>query len=94
LGLSSPIGAISHENLNHFVGAKAHDETINICDSQFKEIRDKLIVQGQRTARWIKTDLLRDENDHVVVSNKQQFIKSILAWGRDPCLQEAKLEQS
>jgi len=83
LGLEKPLKPVGRENLNHFVGRKAHRETVNICLPKYSSLRRVLVKQGARSAHWIEHEFLRSPD--VVVANREHFIESIRLWGEDPC---------
>jgi hypothetical protein len=47
---------VGHENRNHFTGAAAHPETINICESSFQQ-RAQMVNDATVSAQWIGSDL-------------------------------------
>ena len=66
-------------NVNNFV----HDENIDICEDQFREIRNTLVWQGKHASEWIRNKFMKSED--VVVSDVG-FMSEILGrWGVDPC---------
>jgi hypothetical protein len=83
LGLHRPLKPVRRENLNHFVGKKAHPETVNICLPKYKSLRHVLVQQGTRSARWIEFEFLRSTD--VVVANRGHFLESVQSWAVDPC---------
>jgi hypothetical protein len=83
LELSTPIQTFGHENLNRFVGSKAHGETVNICDAHFDSIRETLVKNSRKTAVWIRDQFMTSPD--VVVSNRPYFTKILEDWMKDPC---------
>jgi hypothetical protein len=83
LELPTPIPSFGHENLNRFVGSKAHGETVNICDAHFDKIRTTLVENSRKTAVWIRDQFIMSPD--VVVSNRAYFIKILEDWMKDPC---------
>jgi hypothetical protein len=83
LELPTPIQTFGHENLNRFVGSKAHGETINICDAHFDRIREMLVKNSRETAVWIRDQFMTSPD--VVVSNRAYFTKILEDWMKDPC---------
>jgi hypothetical protein len=83
LELSAPIQTFGHENLNRFVGSKAHKETVNICDAHFDTIRATLVENSRKTAVWIRDQFMTSPD--VVVSNPAYFTKILEDWMKDPC---------
>ena len=49
---------IGRENIIHFTQAKAHRETVNICDPRHDALRDRLLRDAMRTAKWIQDRFL------------------------------------
>lgn len=83
LGLAEPIPAFGHENHNHFVGQKAHAETVDLCDDRYVEFRRLLIQRGRYTADWIRTNFLQSPD--VYFSNPKHLYGLLKEWGDDPC---------
>lgn len=79
LGLTKPIDAFNHENVNHQV----YPESIDICDDKWIQVRSKLIEEGAKTAKWIREQFMH--SDDVVVANKEHFLQSLESWNTDPC---------
>jgi len=68
--------------------ANVHDSTpykehIDICDSQYADIRDKLLQQGRKSRDWIVNKFIMSSD--VVVSDKDYFSSVLKEWGVDPC---------
>jgi hypothetical protein len=83
LGLQSQIQPFGHENKNHAVGATGHTQSINICDHEFKHIRDVLVYQGKKSAAWIRDHFIA--SPEVIIANKKHFVETLSTWSRDPC---------
>ena len=83
LGLSEPI-VFTHENKNHFVGAKKHPETIDICESRYDDLRQLLVSQGNTTQKWIKEKFLKSP-DVFVGGSMHHFNELLSTWAYDPC---------
>jgi hypothetical protein len=83
LELPSPIQTFGHENLNRFVGSKAHKETVNICDDHFDSVRHVLVENSRTTALWIRDQFMTSPD--VVVSNRDYLNKILEDWMKDPC---------
>lgn len=80
----------SHEKnpMKHEVMSKK----IDICDSQYNEIRKILLKQGTLASQWIRKYFLEAEG--VFVSQKEHFSNVILkSWERDICLDRAAKKQ-
>lgn len=83
LGLQYPIAPFTHENVNHQVGEEGYEETINICDRQWKTVRRQLLQQGQYSAEWIRDKFLQSPD--VTVINLEHFLQTLETWTSDPC---------
>ena len=83
LGLQTPIQPFGHENKNHAVGDTGHKESINICDENYKYLRERMLEQGAKTATWIRDHFI--ESPDVIVANKVHFVETLLLWSKDPC---------
>lgn len=83
LGLSEPI-VFTHENKNHFVGAKKHPETIDICEPRYDDLRQLLVSQGNTTQKWIKEKFLKSP-DVFVGGSTHHFNELLSTWANDPC---------
>lgn len=76
---------IPHENKNHFVGDKAHPETIDICQARYNMLRSVLVQNGNVSQAWIRDVFLPSAG--VTVGDKEQFLREIETWQTDPCVQ-------
>jgi hypothetical protein len=83
LGLTEPI-VFTHENKNHFVGARKHPETIDICEPRYDDLRSVLLSQGNATQGWIKENFLKSP-DVFVGGSEHHFNELLSTWARDPC---------
>jgi hypothetical protein len=83
LGLEKPLDPMGHENLNNFVGNKAHPETIDICEDKYRGLRKELLARGKQMASWIRDEFMQSPD--VSVGNEKQFLKSLGSWSVDPC---------
>jgi hypothetical protein len=83
LGLEKPLDPMGHENLNNFVGNKAHPETVDICEDKYRGLRKKLLARGKQMASWIRDEFMQSPD--VSVGNEKQFLKSLGTWSVDPC---------
>jgi len=80
LRLKSPLEPFPNENSNRV----KHDDTIDICDPLFNDLRKLLTKQGKNTARWIRDELLKSED--IFVGGRNHFIRLLDSWQHDPCL--------
>jgi hypothetical protein len=83
LGLETPLDPMGHENLNNFVGNKAHPETVDICEDKHRGLRKKLLARGKQMASWIRDEFMQSPD--VSIGNEKQFLKSLSSWSVDPC---------
>jgi len=83
LGLQNPLPEVPQENRNPFVGKKAHNETIDICDSKYDAVRAMLVEQGEKTQKWIREEFMMSPD--VVVGNRDHFLAMLDTWSHDPC---------
>jgi len=60
-----------------------YKEHIDICDSQYTAIRNKLLQQGRKSRDWIVNKFIMSSD--VVVSDKDYFSSVLKEWGEDPC---------
>lgn len=67
-------------NENHEV----FPEYLDICSSEFDNLRKLLVEQGKKTSKWIGSKFVHA--DDVVVSNIDHFQSVLSTWGKDPCL--------
>ena len=56
---------------------------MNICDEEYRPLRDILLQNGASASEWIKNYLL--QSSRVVVSSRDFFLESIEKWKLDPC---------
>jgi hypothetical protein len=56
---------------------------IDICDSEYDELRDVLMDIAIKASTWIRTFFL--ESDDVVVSSRQYLEEILVGWMQDPC---------
>ncbi len=66
-----------------FPGSDSYAKIMNICDDEYKPLRDELVLRGRKAGRWIIDYLLK--SDRVVVYDRENFIELVEAWGVDPC---------
>ena len=83
LGLKRPLN-IGHENDNlKIVEKNLYNDTINICDTKYDELRNELVSQGIESQRWLRDKFLKSAD--VTVANRRHFLQTIQAWMYDPC---------
>jgi hypothetical protein len=56
---------------------------INICDSNYTELRNILLDMARPASVWIRKYFI--ESEDVVVSSKEYFKEIIETWMHDPC---------
>lgn len=78
------------QHLKHFasetkenVNDSSYPESINICDSEYKRIRRKLIRQGTKSSEWIREKFIKSKD--VTVSHVSYFESMLKTWSEDPC---------
>jgi hypothetical protein len=87
LALQYQIQPLRAANINHFVGKKAFNETIDICDTKFNHLRRVLVKNGRKSQRWIREEFLQSPD--VTVANAEHFNEILKQWAFDPCVKEA-----
>jgi hypothetical protein len=84
LHLEQSLPEVGHENRNHFTGAAAHPETIDICESSFQRVRQQMVNDATVSAQWIWERFINAAD--VTVSNRDHFLAALEGWKKDPCL--------
>ena len=56
---------------------------IDICDSQYKRLRQVLLEEAKKSKQWIIDYFLK--NDEVSVSSRDYFEETMHRWTQDPC---------
>lgn len=72
------------EKRNSLAKKGSFPNTMNICDEEFKELRDILVMQGNKTQKWIREEFMKSE-DVVIGGDEGHFLELIAEWGVDPC---------
>lgn len=62
---------------------KLNQYKIDICDSQYKQVREALMDIARPASIWIRNYFI--ESDSVVVSSKEHFREILETWMVDPC---------
>lgn len=82
-------------SLKHFaskpkenVNRASYPEFIDICDGEYKSLRDTLIEQGASSSLWIREKFIKSKD--VVVSDEQYFDSVLRSWSVDPCDDDVK----
>jgi len=75
-----------HSPLNPLIPPTPEKKTkvLDICQPQYRELRDHLVNIGGRASRWI-LDFLLKSSSNVVVSSPEQFEAILNTWKHDPC---------
>ena len=60
-----------------------YPEYMNICDSEYDDLRHGLMERGKKTSEWIGNKFI--ESEDVEVSNVGHFKDMLSTWGQDPC---------
>jgi hypothetical protein len=84
LHLEQSLPEVGHENMNHFIGAAAHPESIDICESSFQPVRQQMVNDATVSAQWIEERFINAAD--VTVSNRDHFLAALEGWKKDPCL--------
>ena len=82
INLDTPLHDLASKekvNVNNFV----HSENINICDEEYRFIRNTLVWQGKHASEWIRSKFMKSED--VVVSDVGYMNEILEGWGVDPC---------
>mmetsp|Transcript_29129 Transcript_29129/g.43449 ORF Transcript_29129/g.43449 Transcript_29129/m.43449 type:complete len:375 (-) Transcript_29129:91-1215(-) len=82
LNLDTPLHDLATKekvNVNNF----QHSENIDICEEQYREIRNTLVWQGKHASDWIRNKFMKSED--VVVSDVGFMHEVLGRWGVDPC---------
>lgn len=82
LNLQYPLKHFASETKENVNDAN-YPETINICDSEYKRIRRKLIRQGTKSSEWIREKFIKSKD--VIVSDVSYFESMLKTWSEDPC---------
>jgi hypothetical protein len=88
LELKHQIQPLHAENVNRFQGENGFDETINICDTKYDNLRSVLVENGRESQRWIVEEFLQSPD--VTVANAGHFNDLLQQWGLDPCVKGTK----
>jgi hypothetical protein len=70
---------------------KTYPETIDICDPQYKRIKNNLVRTGARSSEWIIDKFIKSKD--VLVSGEEYFIENLKLWAVDPCIERALSEK-
>ena len=82
INLDTPLHDLASKekvNVNNFV----HSENINICDEEYRFIRNTLVWQGKHASEWIRSKFMKSGD--VVVSDVGYMNEILEGWGVDPC---------
>ena len=82
LNLQHPLKHFASETKEN-VNDSSYPESINICDSEYKRIRRKLIRQGIKSSEWIREKFIKSKD--VTVSDVSYFESMLKTWSEDPC---------
>jgi len=66
------------------LAARNNKLRIDICDKEFKYLREILVADARKTTKWL-TDYFLAHGHNVFVSEKEFFFKIIKSWNEDPC---------
>jgi len=82
LNLQHPLKHFASETKEN-VNDSSYPESINICDSEYRRIRKKLIRQGTKSSEWIREKFIKSKD--VTVSDVSYFESMLKTWSEDPC---------
>ena len=82
LNLQHPLKHFASETKEN-VNDSSYPESINICDSEYKRIRRKLVRQGIKSSEWIREKFIKSKD--VTVSDVSYFESMLKTWSEDPC---------
>lgn len=91
------IGMKYAEDLSNYIGLKRplrtekyspevhdhHNRTIDICDEGFIELRQKLVIVGKVSSKWLQHYFM--DLPDVTVSSPDNFKEILKTWSVDPC---------
>jgi len=82
LNLQHPLKHFASETKEN-VNDSSYPESIDICESEYKRIRRKLIRQGIKSSEWIREKFIKSKD--VTVSDASYFESMLKTWSEDPC---------
>lgn len=59
------------------------ENSLEICNDEYKELRMVLVDAGRRASEWIRRYFLKSPS--VYVSNRRHFLAQLDTWKTDPC---------
>ena len=83
LELEHMIEPLAAANVNPHQGKRGFEETIDICDKRYDNLRSILVENGKETQRWIREEFLKSPD--VTVANAGHFDELLKKWALDPC---------
>lgn len=89
LNLQHPLKHFASETKEN-VNNSSYPESINICDSEYKRIRKKLIRQGTKSSEWIREKFIKSKD--VTVSDVSYFESMLKTWSEDPCDTDGRID--
>ena len=91
LGLESPFDDFSSQAKSN-VNKVTYPEYIDICQSDFDDLRKSLVKEGKKSSEWIVNRFVMAED--VVVSNVEYFREKVRGWREDPPQQLTKISRN
>jgi len=82
LGLPLPIPSMQHYTPGRANSTTTHHK-INICEPDYKVVRDELMKSARNASAWITKYLMH--SPAVTVSSPDAFVRIMEEWQRDPC---------
>jgi len=93
LNLNESMPSVLHYSPGHKVNEteqiKIDSKKIHICEQNYAEHRQKLLVVGERVARWVEDYFLKSSD--VVLSDREHFLEILSSYSKDPCLQNGTM---
>jgi len=74
---------VTPEDFPHY-NKISKEKPFNICDEEYKAVRDVLLTGGKATANWFQRNL--ENSRDIYVSDKEYFLSIVNTWGQDPCV--------
>ena len=84
LRLQTPLLDFTKVRKTNAQDSSQYKEHIDICDNEYRSIRNKLVNQGRITGDWIRNTFL-ESSENIIVSDKEYFSSLLREWGVDPC---------
>ena len=91
LRLQSPLTDFTKVRKTNAQDSSQYKEHIkDICDDQYRNVRNKLVNQGRITSDWIRNTFL-ESSDNIILSDMNYFSSLLQEWGVDPCRRKSSI---